>query len=320
MKVSVVIPTRNGGGRFREVLPRIFSQKMDTPFEVVCVDSESSDGTSDYAASLGARVISIDARTFNHGLTRNLGIRESKGDFVALIVQDALPFDDQWLARLVNAVAEDEKAAGGYSRQIPREDCDPIIKDRLMHWSASRPDKVIQEVKSHERFEDLPAFEKLSRIAFDNVSSCIRRSCWERHPFPKRNFGEDVAWGFEVIRNGFRIVFEPASAVIHSHNNSIWYEFKRIYADHQNLNRLIGLTTVPRFLQTFSNAKGAFRHYRRLIAESGLPITTRCFKTLRALPYAYLENLAQYLGARFQKRVKDRKGWAMLDHWLKRGV
>jgi len=321
MDVSVVIPTLNGGRRFREVLPRIVDQRLDQSYEVVCVDSGSTDGTADFARSLNVKVITVEKSSFNHGLTRNLGIKESQGEIVALTVQDALPLDDNWLAPLVKAVIDDNKVAGAYSRQAPRVDCNPIIRDRLMNWSAGRVEKKIQEVLSKAVFNDLPPMDKLALISFDNVSSCVKRSVWEKHPFQKRNFGEDVAWGSEVILNGYKIVYEPASVVEHSHNNSIWYEFKRIYADHQNLNRLTGLTTVPEFKNIISNGKGAFLHYRKVLAESGMYGIELWYKTARAFIHAYLENIAQYLGANLIRGGESKNSFAArFDLFLKKGV
>lgn len=321
MKVSVVIPTLNGGDRFKEALPRIMSQKLEHEFEVVCIDSGSVDGTAEFARSLGARVVLIDKRSFNHGLTRNQGIQASEGEIIALTVQDALPMDEHWLSPLVSCLMEEEDGAGAYSRQLPRPDCNPIIKDRLLNWSAGGMEKNIQALNPETPFETLTPFEKLALISFDNVSSCIRRSVWENHPFQKRNFGEDVVWGHEIIQAGYKIIFQPASMVEHSHNNSLWYEFKRIYADHQNLNRLIGLQTVPRFKNIFKNGKGAFCHYQNLINKEDKKGMELWLITLRAFFYAYLENLAQYLGAGFQKEAAKPHGIApWLDSLLKKGV
>ncbi|MHC4946061.1 MAG: glycosyltransferase family 2 protein [Planctomycetota bacterium] len=321
MKVSIIIPTLNGGALFKEALARIFSQKMADPFEVVCVDSGSTDGTVEAAEEAGARVILIDQGAFNHGLTRNLGIGETHGEFVALTVQDALPFDDQWLNALVDAVEKDEKHAGSYSRQIPRPECNPIIRDRLLNWAACRPGREVQALRQGQHLEDLNPWERLKIISFDNVSSCIRRSVWEEIPFQARNFGEDVAWASEVIRNGYHLVYTPESAVIHSHNNTVWYEFKRIYADHQNLNRLIGLVTVPRPGHILRNGWGAYRHYRELIATHEKDSFKRLFYTLRAFFYAYMENLAQFLGARLHRYVDAKVGIVMsLDRWIKHGL
>jgi len=73
-RVSIVIPTRNAGDAFTETLDAIAAQDLGEPFELVVVDSGSTDGTSARAEARGARVIAIDPAEFGHGHTRNLGI------------------------------------------------------------------------------------------------------------------------------------------------------------------------------------------------------------------------------------------------------
>jgi rhamnosyltransferase len=65
------------------------------------VDSGSTDGTDGLARRYGAAVHRIEKQEFNHGATRNLGISLARGDFVALMVQDAMPLDERWLAAMV---------------------------------------------------------------------------------------------------------------------------------------------------------------------------------------------------------------------------
>ena len=50
--VSIVIPTKNGGNRFDEVLTMIDCQKTQYTYEVICVDSGSSDNTIDIIKKL----------------------------------------------------------------------------------------------------------------------------------------------------------------------------------------------------------------------------------------------------------------------------
>ena len=47
MDVSIVIPTKNAGALFDKVLERVFQQETNYTYEVICVDSGSSDGTLD---------------------------------------------------------------------------------------------------------------------------------------------------------------------------------------------------------------------------------------------------------------------------------
>ena len=76
MKASVVIPTKNPGQIFRDVLDRVLEQECPWDFEVLVIDSGSNDGTQDYARSKpGVRLHEITPEEFGHGRTRNLAPR-----------------------------------------------------------------------------------------------------------------------------------------------------------------------------------------------------------------------------------------------------
>src|SRR5437879_3009558 len=118
--ISIVVPTRNAGREFSQLLERLRTQKGSHNPEIVVVDSGSSDGTTDVARHFGAAVVEIPAATFNHGLTRNLGIQHAQGEICVLLVQDALPISDQWLEALVHHFDTDPLICGVTTRQVPR--------------------------------------------------------------------------------------------------------------------------------------------------------------------------------------------------------
>ncbi|MEE8523411.1 MAG: hypothetical protein V3T72_05730, partial [Thermoanaerobaculia bacterium] len=283
-------------------------------------DSGSSDGTLELLGNRPVRLIQIPNAEFNHGLTRDLGVREARGAIVILATQDARPVDHQWAQRLVDCY-DDPHVAGAYSCQLPRPDANPFIKDRLSHWAAAQREPRVQSIGSPEELEALPPLERLGRIAFDNVSSSVRRRVALEIPFRKRQFGEDLDWGHRVILAGYKIVFEPRSKVVHSHNNSIWYEFKRVYLDHQNLHRVLGVHTVPRWQDVWTCTRASVGHLWQVVREPGLDALARLAWRLKAVPFAFSQNLAQYLGARSVDRL-ERGGAAdkLLDRVLRRGV
>src|SRR5215207_8227714 len=125
--VSVIIPTRNGMPLVRACLASILAQATPWPFEVLAIDSSSTDGTWELLQSLAVRRLRIHPRDFNHGETRNRAARHSRGQYLVFIVQDAIPADETWLANLVAAV-EQHGVAGAYSRQLAREDSRLITK------------------------------------------------------------------------------------------------------------------------------------------------------------------------------------------------
>jgi hypothetical protein len=68
-------------------------------------------------------------------------------------------------------------------------------------------------------------------IRFDNVTSCIRRTVWERHPFPHWTYGDDMAWARKVLMDGYEICYEPKAQIWHHHERSLLYELRRAYLD-----------------------------------------------------------------------------------------
>ncbi|MHC4263863.1 MAG: glycosyltransferase family 2 protein, partial [Planctomycetota bacterium] len=174
--MSVVIPTWNGGERFGSLLEALRTQSVE--HQLVCVDSGSTDGTADRARDAGAHVHTIPQSEFNHGATRNLGISICSGERIALLTQDAVPMDDTFLEAIRDAY-DDPRVDAAYARQFPLPEQDPILKERLRRWSASREEDVLQVLvhgdaeASRELFDSLEPLERLSRCAFENVASAV---------------------------------------------------------------------------------------------------------------------------------------------------
>lgn len=329
MKISIVIPTLNAGPLFKEVLDAIRSQELSDPVELVIVDSMSEDGTEELAKKYADVFFQVKREEFNHGGTRNLAISRSSGELIALLVQDATPADKNWLKNLANAF-KDPGVAGAFSRQIPRPDCNPLIRLRLRGWASANPERRVREgipeVLSQptgsmprkltpEQIRDV-----IASLSFDNVSSMIRRSVWEEVKFPERKFAEDIAWAKMVLEKGFKIVYEPESAVIHSHNKSLWYEFKRIYLDHQNWWEVAGFRIFNRKRELVSaSISGTFRTILAL-REENLSGGGFIYWSLYTPFYIFSQNLAQYMGS-WSIRWKGKYKWyKIIDERISRGV
>jgi rhamnosyltransferase len=89
VKISIIVLTKNGGALLDEVLKRVFAQEIEERFEVIAIDSGSTDSTKEILAQFPVSVEEIPPVTFNHGETRNLGARLSKGEYLVYLTQDA---------------------------------------------------------------------------------------------------------------------------------------------------------------------------------------------------------------------------------------
>jgi rhamnosyltransferase len=243
-RCTVVIPTKDGGWMFEEALAALQRQTIWADTELIVVDSGSSDGTVWAARAAGARVIEIPPDEFNHGATRDFGISLASADIVILLVQDALPQDVGLLAAMVKAF-DDSEVAGVYARQIPRPDADLLTKRNLAGWLTGRQERENRKMQSVEWYQALSPMEKYLFCNFDNVCSGLRKPVWTEHRFGRINFGEDIDWAERVLKAGWRIVYEPAAAVVHSHDRPLSYEYKRTYVCHRKLYQQFGLQLVP---------------------------------------------------------------------------
>jgi rhamnosyltransferase len=289
--VSIVIPTRNGAATLAPVLDALARQRADFAFETIAIDSASTDGTPDL---LGGRVdllLGIEADAFDHGLTRNLGVERARGEFVVLLVQDAVPVGDGWLSALVAPLRADATLAGTFARQLPRPAAHAITRYYHERWLGASTVARIVSLDSRGEFDSLTPAARLDRCTFDNVCSCIRRSVWARYPFRATPIGEDVEWARDVLLAGYRLAFVPAAVVVHSHDRSARYELARTFVLHRRFYELFALRTIPTVPLLV-----------RAIASS-LRTHLRCERSLRAAALAFAWPLGQYLGARAASRA-----------------
>ena len=242
--VSIVLVTRNGAATLPQVLDAIASQRTDFAFEIVAVDSGSTDGTLDLLDPFVRRLVKVASPAFNHGLTRNLAMELASGELAVLLVQDAVPQGHDWLDRLTAPLRADPSVAGAFCRQQPHPGASELVRRALEAWVAAG-DESRQVSLTRAEYERLEPIDRLRACAFDNVCSCIRRSVWARIPFARASIAEDLEWGKAALLAGHQLHFAADAIVEHSHARTSRYEFARTYLLHRRLFELFELRTIP---------------------------------------------------------------------------
>jgi len=110
MKISVVIVTRNRNRDCTETVESLLKQTM-LPEEIIVVDSGSSAPFAYEHPKV--RVIRINAE-IGLSMSRNVGIRASKGDIVAFIDDDAIAYED-WIEGIFNSIKNADIVGGPVS-------------------------------------------------------------------------------------------------------------------------------------------------------------------------------------------------------------
>jgi glycosyltransferase involved in cell wall biosynthesis len=93
MLVSVIIPSDNRAKTIQRAINSVFAQTWPS-LEVIVVDSESTDGTTEILASYGDKIRVIRQKKEGPGAARNAGIKAARGEIISF-----LDSDDEWLPK-----------------------------------------------------------------------------------------------------------------------------------------------------------------------------------------------------------------------------
>jgi rhamnosyltransferase len=220
LHASIVIPTKNGEKWIDDCLKSVFSQRSKAPFEVVIVDSGSSDRTLEIARKYPVRLETIPAQDFHHARTRNYAASLTTGKYLVLLSQDAIPASSQWLAAMLQNF-DDPKVGAVYGQQIPTKGSSPERHSTLNTMYGD--ERLVKEPASK-------AALGYKYYHFSDANAAISRKVWEMTRFPDDlKVFEDLGIAKRILDSGWKIVYEPRACVIHSHNHSTLQLFQRYF-------------------------------------------------------------------------------------------
>jgi rhamnosyltransferase len=238
LKVSVVIPTKNAGPILSNVLDMVTQQEGPWAYEVLVVDSGSLDKTVEIVKSFpSVRLIEIDPKDFGHGKTRNFAISHTAGEFIAMITQDALPRDIHWLKNFVSYIDQDELIAGVFGRHIAYPDASPFTRIELeQHFSGFLAEPIVS-LNDPSRYAIDESYRQFLYFFSDN-NALLRRSVWQKIPYPEIDFAEDQAWARLIIEAGYLKAYAHDAVVYHSHNYGFIERLQRGFDESYALKRI----------------------------------------------------------------------------------
>lgn len=300
VKISIALLTKNGGSRLAECLGAIRSQQLAIAFDIIAIDSGSSDGTlATLSPTPGLRLVQIPSAEFQHGRTRNLAMSLCSGERVVFLTQDAVPVGERWLAHWLEFMDAHPSVAGAFGHQIPHLDADP-----LEAWEVSRHFDSFRE--GANVFIAPPggvAGAHWSQTArnhfFSNVNSCVNRWAWEQVKFPEVDFGEDQIWARNVQAIGLSTAYAERPVVRHSHDYGSWTLFRRRYDEARMMARHFGYELVPTWAEARLQAIEHGRAFEEVLA-TGFPHIPQ--RRLRAAARAWSSALGRLAGTRLAAR------------------
>lgn len=288
-RVDVIIPTYKPEKSFFKLIEML--SKQTVPIEkIILMNTEERYfdqliyGTKFKEKYKNVEIYHHSKREFDHGNTRNRGVKHSEADVFVMMTQDAIPADEYLIEKLLEPLKE-EKVAISYARQLPRKEAGDI---ESFVRSFNYPDKEL--VKSKKDIQTLG----VKTYFCSNVCAAYKRDIFqELGGFVKHTiFNEDMIFAAKAVNAGYSIAYAAKARVYHSHDYTNKQQFKRNFdlgvsqADHPEV-----FANIP------SESEGM-----KLVK-----VTTAYFckeKKKRQLPKFYVNCAFKLLGYKFGKNYK----------------
>ncbi len=293
--ISVAIPTLDGAADLERTLAAVRRQRVGDEVEVVVLDSQSRDATRAVAARHGAAVHTIERADFGHGRARNRLMERTRGEHVAFLTQDAEPAGEDWLASLVAGFAQGDDVALVCGPYLPRPGASPMVRRELAGWFAA-----LGNAPRVFRAADLGTAPAPGPAGFaSSANLCLRRAAWEQVPFREVPYGEDQQLVLDLLRARYAKAWEPAAAVLHSHEHAPGARLRRWFDEFRALHAIYGWTAPanPRTVLGTVRAEA-----RRDHAAGARPVAAAGYQLERALGAA-LGTRAERLPAAARRRL-----------------
>ena len=288
--VDVIIPTYQPDKKLFQLLDQLCEQTVPVE-KVILMNTEEKFfdrliyGTHFNEKYINVKVYHLSKKEFDHGNTRNLGVKHSDSDIFVMMTQDAIPADHELIEKLIEPLLQNEDVVVSYARQLPAEDCREM--ERYTR-SFNYPEK--SRIKSIQDLDELG----IKTFFCSNVCAAYKRVAFlESGGFIKHTiFNEDMIYAATALKAGKKIAYAADARVIHSHNYSAMQQLKRNFdlgvsqADHPEI-----------FADVQSESEGI-----RLVRETARYLKSRNKKN--EIPLLYMHSAFKYMGYQLGKRYK----------------
>ena len=225
---TVVIPTLNAAGEIDPLLDTLLTQKTSFSFDVLVIDSASDDATPEILERYASQhdsisYIGIQRSEFQHGKTRDMGIEKAKGDYVAFLTQDALPYDEHWLEELIRSFGVDKKIVGVFGKHKAYEAHSAFVKrdihnhfkhfamlPQIYSWQDPMPSHIARGSREWQ----------MKMMFYSDNNSAICKKAWQSIHYPHIDWGEDQVWAWTIVQLGLKKYYAKDAIVYHSHNDT----------------------------------------------------------------------------------------------------
>lgn len=218
--ISIVIRCLNEEAHIKRLLEGILAQNRKD-FEIVIVDSGSTDKTLSIARGYPVNIVHIQPERFSFGYSLNVGLSHSKGEFVVIVSAHCYPTNTMWLTNLVR-MFDNPEIGLVYGRQVGNSTT-KYFEKRIFR-------KLFPETSIHVKDRD---------PFCNNANAAIRRSIWEDIPYDEDLTGlEDLDWAVKILAKGRCIGYSAEAEVAHVHDETDVQRYNRYKREAIALKRI----------------------------------------------------------------------------------
>lgn len=220
-KIQVIIPIYKPDHKLIELLKKIKEQSIED-IPLLIIDSGSNDEYKSEIKNMNCLIKKIDVKTFNHGGTRQMGADMFPDkDIYIFLTQDAILANEKSIENIVK-VFDNFNIGCAYGRQLPHKDANLFSSyARLFNYKDK---SYIYSINDKEKYGIKTAFNSNSFAAYR------RKALNEIGGFPINTIlSEDMYVAAKMLLNKWSVAYCSDAMVYHSHNYTIWQEFKRYF-------------------------------------------------------------------------------------------
>ena len=157
-------------------------------------------------------------------------------------------------------------------------------------YSAERREVTLPEARE---YAEMNPHERRLLFNFNDVASAVRRELWERHPFPRAQFGEDILMARALLEAGHTVIYDADARVEHSHDYDASELRSRTEIDARFNIEWLGRACVATAADAKTLTERVLAEDTQTIAELGLPANEQqaLVKRARELRIATFEGL-----------------------------
>jgi GT2 family glycosyltransferase len=227
--VSIIIINFNGGDIVHECIRSIYETVMNR-FEIILIDNKSSDNSSEKCKKKWPEIKLIQNEK-NIGLTaRNIGIKESKGEFIVFLDSDTV-VTNGWLKNLIQSFKEN--GDGLYQPKLLEKNRPDVIN------SAGNMINILGMGFSRGKGEkDEGQYEKFQEIGYTS-GACTFTSTEIIKKIGNINniffsYHDDLDYGWRGWLQKIPSYYEPKSKVYHLGSPTLKWSAKKFYFLERN--------------------------------------------------------------------------------------